>query len=103
QFAIYHSLIRILWQTQQHKELVELCERGLQNADANNRILFHLHLSQVLVVLGRMDRAIAEARKAVAAADSQRRLSARLNLMDVLCQTDHFEDSLAEGVALLKD
>jgi tetratricopeptide (TPR) repeat protein len=103
EFAIYRGLIQVLWKTHKYQELAEVCQSGLKQAQAANHILFHLHLSQVWLILGKIEEAVAEAGKAVDCADDDRRLSARLNRMDVLGRAERALDSIAEGQALLKE
>jgi tetratricopeptide (TPR) repeat protein len=102
EFAIYQGFIDILWRTQKYQELEALCRNGLQKSAAANHILLHLHLSQVLLLRGKMEEAIAEADKAVESASEDRRLAARLNRIDVFGRAGRVEKSVAEAQQLLK-
>jgi tetratricopeptide (TPR) repeat protein len=103
EFAVYQGLIQVLWQAHKYKELESLCRSGLQKAQAANRILFYLHLSQVSLLLGKMEEAVAAANKAVDTAGDDRRLAARLNRVDILSRADRLQESAAEGEQLLKE
>jgi tetratricopeptide (TPR) repeat protein len=103
EFAVYRGLIQTLWQAHKYQELADVCRHGLEQGQAANRVVFHLHLSQVLLILGKIEEAVAEAGKAVERADADRRLSARLNRMDVLSRADRASESIAEGEALLRE
>src|SRR5262249_3532197 len=84
------------------QELEAVCRSGLQKSAAANHILFHLHLSQVFLVRGKMEEAMAEADKAVESASEDRRLAARLNRIDVLGRAGRVEKRVAEAQQLLK-
>ena len=103
EFAVYQGLIQVLWQAHKYKELESLCRSGLQKAQAANRILFYLHLSQVSLVLGKMEEAAAAANRAVDTASDDRRLAARLNRVDIFGRADRLRESANEGEQLLKE
>jgi tetratricopeptide (TPR) repeat protein len=101
--AAYSGLLEVLWHEHKHQEIAELCRQGLASGEAANQILFHLHLSQVCLILGKMEEAVSEATKAIEVASADRRLSARLNRVEVLSRADRFDESLAEASSLLKE
>jgi tetratricopeptide (TPR) repeat protein len=103
EFAVYRGLIQVLWQAHKYPELADVCRHGLKQAQPANRVLFHLQLSQALLILGKIEEAVGQAGKAVETADADRKLGARLNRMDVLSRADRATDSIAEGEALLKE
>src|SRR5262249_16155767 len=75
---VYGGLIYVLWEAHKYEALVELCQQGLRQTQATNHLLFYDNLSQVLVLLGKMEEAVAAADKAVEISDEKTRLDARL-------------------------
>jgi tetratricopeptide (TPR) repeat protein len=101
--AVYSGLIRVLWTARKYDTIVEVCRNGLTRARATNHLLFRQYLSRALVMLGKIDEAIAEADKAVEIADDDNRLEMRLNRISVLTQAEQYPQAVAQAQALLHE
>lgn len=101
--AVYSGLIRVLWTARKYEGVVDICRKGLRQAQATNHLLFRQYLSRALVILGRVDEALAEADKAVETANDETRLDMRLNRISVLTQAERHPQALAEALALAKE
>lgn len=102
--AIYEGLLQVLWAQRKYDEVVEICQQGLKQAQATNRIVFHHDLSRALALLGKSDEALAQADQAIAlAADEKNRLYTRLNKVRVLRQAEKFDSAIAQCKELIKD
>ncbi len=100
---VYGGLLQVLNQAHKYEAVVAVCRKGLAQAEATNRVLFHLQMSQALVRLGKADEAVAEANRAVAVAGDNERLPSRLNRVSVLTYAERPEQASAEGRSLLKE
>ncbi len=100
---IYSGLLSVLWQAHQYKKVLEVCDRGLKEAKATSRVLFHVDRSDALAALGKFDEAIEAAEAAVKDSKEKDRLLTRRILADRLSQAGKHEQALAECQALLKE
>lgn len=103
EWLVYEGLIRILWEARKYDAIVEICQAGLRQARATNRMLFHSYLAKALVLLGKTDEALAEADQAVNLSDPGNRLYSLLTRVDILRQAGRYEQAAAECQALLKE
>jgi tetratricopeptide (TPR) repeat protein len=103
EIAVYSGLIRVLWTGHKYDTMVEVCRSGLARARATNHLLFRQYLSRALVMLGKVEEAIAEADKAVEIADDENRLEMRLNRISVLTQAEHHTQAVAQAQAMLQE
>jgi tetratricopeptide (TPR) repeat protein len=101
--GIYAGLLQILWEAHKHEAVIEVCRKGLREAKATNRMLFHYNLARALVATGKGDEALAEADKAVQLADDDSRLNFRLFRVDVLRLAGRFKQAESDCLALLKE
>jgi tetratricopeptide (TPR) repeat protein len=101
--AVYFGLIQVLWTARKYDEVVEVCRRGIRQAQATNHLLFRRYLSRALMNLGKVEEALAEANQAVEIADEDTRLDARLNRIGVLTQAERYPQAVAEAQALAKE
>ena len=99
--AAYAGLIRVLWTARKYETVVEVCRNGLARAQATNHLLFRQYLSRALVLLGKINEAIAEADKAVEIADDETRLEMRLNRISVFTQAERYDQAIAQAQAML--
>jgi tetratricopeptide (TPR) repeat protein len=100
---VYHGLLMVLRQAHKHEAIVELCERGLEQAQVTNRVLFHLYLAESQLALGRDKAALAAVNAAVDEASEKERLDCRLERAEVLSQSGRHEQAASECRALLKE
>ncbi len=101
--AVYAGLIRVLWSARKYDSIVEVCRKGLSQAQATNHLLFRQYLSRALVLLGKTEEAIAEADRAVEIANDETRLEIQLNRISVLTQAERYEQAIALAQALAKE
>src|SRR5207237_6372755 len=88
--AVYAGLIRVLWTARKYDAVVEVCRKGLQQAQATNHLLFRQYLSRALVTSGKIEEAMAEADSAVEIASEETRFDMRLNRIRVLTQAERY-------------
>jgi tetratricopeptide (TPR) repeat protein len=99
---LYAGLLEVLEEARKFEVIVAVCRQGILQAKATNHHLFYRYLSHALVILGKIDEAIAAGHKAVELAAEDYRLSARLSLVRVLTQGERYDEALAECNALLR-
>jgi tetratricopeptide (TPR) repeat protein len=100
---VYQGLLQVLQRGYKHKEIIELCERGLETAQATNRVVFHLALAEADALLGREKEAVAAADAAVNESGEKDRLTCRIVRAEVLSQLGKHAGATAECRALLKE
>jgi tetratricopeptide (TPR) repeat protein len=100
---VYQGLLMVLRHAHKHQAIVELCNEGLERAQATNRVLFHLHLAEAYLALGQEKAALAAATSAVDDAGDKERLTCRLERAEVLAQAGQHEQAVTECRALLKE
>ncbi len=100
---MYSGLLKVLWQAHKYEAVVEICKRGLQKAQATNRLLFHIDMAKALMLLGKADEAVVEADVAVQLADDGTRLYCRRTRSLVLADAGRIQQALAECQSLLKE
>src|SRR5439155_20701708 len=86
-----------------HDEVITVCKRGLEKAEATHRYLFHADLAHAYIALGKKAEALASADNAVNDAGDKLQMRARLNRAQVLAQFGERERAEAECRALLKE
>jgi tetratricopeptide (TPR) repeat protein len=100
---VYMGLLRVLSLRHKHREIVEVCKKGLERAEATNRVVFHLEMAEALAALGEMTEALRAAEDAVAEAGEPNRLLARRSRLLLWAQAGKKEEAVAEGQALLRE
>jgi tetratricopeptide (TPR) repeat protein len=100
---VYGGLLRVLVQAHKYEAVVTVCEEGLKKAEATNRVLFFVDLAHAQMSLGHTKEALAAADDAVKHAPDRDRLFCRRVRVDVLTQSERFDDAVAECQALLKE
>ncbi len=100
---VYLGLIDVLRLAQKHQAVIEVCRKGLKQAQTTNRVVFHQVMSQSLMHLGKTREALASADDAVNEASDMSRLKCRLNRAGLLSQAGKHDQALAECRALLKE
>jgi tetratricopeptide (TPR) repeat protein len=99
----YAGLIDVLWQAHKYEAVVEVCQRGLAQAQATNRTLFHAEMARALAQLGKMDAALEQARTAVDVAEHDHRLGCRRLKARLLADAGKLDQAVAECEAMLKE
>jgi tetratricopeptide (TPR) repeat protein len=100
---VYAGLLRVLVQAHKHREIIAMCEQGLEKAQATNRVLFHLDLASSHLALNHPKEALAAAEAAVNEAGDKDRLLCRRMRIETLSQLGQHEEALAECRSLLKE
>ncbi len=100
---VYSGLLTVLWQAHKYKELLDVCDLGLEKAEATSRVLFHIERAQALMALGKTDEAVAAAEAAVKDSREKDRVLTRRVHAEMLSQAGKYEAALAECQALLKE
>ncbi len=103
QAVVYDGLLRALWSAGDHKGVVEICRKGMEQANALNQLPFHGNLARALVVLGKTKEAIAEADRAVELSDAGNRLAYRLLRVEILSMARRYDKAEAACQELLHD
>ncbi len=100
---VYQGLLMVLRHAHKHQAIVDLCNEGLERAQATNRVLFHLHLAESHLALGQEKAALAAVSAAVDEAGGKERLTCRLERAEVLAQAGQHEQAVSECRALLEE
>lgn len=100
---VYMGLLRVLALRHKHREIVEVCKKGLERAEATNRVVFHLEMADALAALGQTAEALKSVEDAVAEAGEPNRLLARRSRALLLAQAGKKEQAIAEGQAMLRE
>jgi tetratricopeptide (TPR) repeat protein len=99
----YSGLLQVLWQAKKYKEVVEVCQHGLQQARGTSRVLFDFDLARAYLALDKPDQAIEAANNAVDHARDEDRLSCRRLRVQILAQAERHDQAIEECQALLKE
>jgi tetratricopeptide (TPR) repeat protein len=100
---VYGGLLDVLWEARKLAEIERMCRKGLQEAQATNRAMFHVNLAEALVQLGKATEAIEQADKAVELSDDRNRLRIRRMRVNVLTLAERYDQAVAECEAMLKE
>ena len=100
---IYSGLIRILRLEHKHEAMLEICKKGLVNAQNTNRVLFHTEMLRAHQYLGDHKAALKAAELAVQDAGSLQILTCKRLRVDVLIQAGEHARALVECQTMLKD
>jgi tetratricopeptide (TPR) repeat protein len=100
---VYDNLLRVLELAHKYEAIVALCRRGLKQAEATNRVLFHIEMAKALMALGEADQAVAAATKAVDVSRDEHRLTCRRLRAQLLAEAGQLDKAEAECVDLLKE
>lgn len=100
---VYIGLLRVLRLQHKHQAVVELCNRGLKDAQQTSRVLFHTELVRAYQMLDRHKEAVAAAEAAVTDAGKGQLLMCKRIRVDALSQAGQHARALAECQALLKE
>jgi tetratricopeptide (TPR) repeat protein len=100
---VYSGLIQVLVQAKKHKEVIELCQQGLQSARGTSRELFDFELARAYLALDKLDQAIEAATNGVDHAQDANRLLFRRLRVQILAQAERFDQAIEECQALLKE
>ncbi len=103
---VYLGLLQVLAAQRKNADVVEICKKGLDKAEATSRILFFRHLMFAHAGLGEDDKAVEAADELVNIANDKQRLRCRLDRARILAECadkERKEKSLAECQALLKE
>jgi tetratricopeptide (TPR) repeat protein len=97
----YLALFRVLRAGHKHREVVALCQEGLERGDAMSSY-FHFFAAYSLMRLGRGTEALAEAEEAIKTLnDDSLRLHTRLRRLEVLAFLGRYDQAVADGRKLL--
>jgi tetratricopeptide (TPR) repeat protein len=100
---LYAGLLTVLSLAHKNQAIIEVCNEGLKTARATNRLLFLQELAAAHAALGHDDKALAAVDEAVQVAGADSKLRCRLERAQLLSQTEHYRQALAECQALLKE
>ncbi len=100
---VYGGLLQVLLKRYKYEDIVQVCQKGLKEAQQTNRYLFHRYHALALCRLGKYDEGIAEADRMVELATNDHRLEARLAHAALLSQAEQHDRAIAECSALLKE
>jgi tetratricopeptide (TPR) repeat protein len=103
---VYIALLQVLAVQRKYQAIIEVCQKGLDKAEATSRILFHLDLAQAYCSLGDDDKAVAAADDAVNECNDKQRLGCKLDRARILSQCPdkgRKDRAVAECQALLKE
>lgn len=101
--GVYTGLLQALWQANKLEAIIDVCHQGLRNGPTASAVLFDRDLSQALVLLGKIEEALAAADKAIELAPEPGRLEMKLNRLFVLERADRYQEALALGKQLLEE
>ncbi len=100
---VYGGLLRVLSLAHKPRAIVELCHRGLEHAEATNRVMFYLDLARAEMALDHGKEALKAIDAAVDHASEHDRLLCRCARVDMLARLDRVDDAVAECQAMLKE
>jgi tetratricopeptide (TPR) repeat protein len=104
QAMMYDALMRTLWAAGKHQAVVDVCRKGLADAnDSIQRFPFHGNLARALVILGKPKDAVAEADRAIETSDGTNRLACRLLRVEILAMAKEFTKAEADALTLLEE
>jgi tetratricopeptide (TPR) repeat protein len=100
---IYSGLLQVLSLRNKHEAVVEVCKRGLKEAQLTNRVMFHTSLGHALMYLGKMDACLSAYQEAIKDAGKNEMLRCKRRYIDALSYAGQHDKALAECQALLKE
>jgi tetratricopeptide (TPR) repeat protein len=100
---VYGGLLTVLRMRHKHRDILEVCKKGLEKAQLTNRVLFHRYMALAHAALGEMKEALAAADNAIADAGAQHMLSCRRIRIDLLSQLGRHDEAIAEAQGLVKE
>lgn len=100
---IYGGLLQVLFKRHKYEEMVQVCQKGLKEAQQTNRYLFYQYVALALCRLGRYAEAIAQADRMVELATNDHRLRAQLVHASLLSDAEQHERAIGECLNLLKE
>lgn len=100
---LYSGLLRILWKGHRHEQILELCNKGLDEAQATNHILFYNDRARAFAMLGKVEDALRTVDKAIDLAGDNDRLTVRRLKVRLLLQAGDNERAEAECQDMLKE
>jgi tetratricopeptide (TPR) repeat protein len=99
---VYFGLLSVLRAQHKHREIVEICKRGLKTAHQTNRVLFHRALVSAYQAMENHKAAVAAADLAVTEAGKAELLGSKRLRIHALLQADQHAKALAECQEMLK-
>jgi tetratricopeptide (TPR) repeat protein len=99
----YAGLLRVLAWGRKYDAVIAVCERGLEQAQATNRVLFHLELAVAHLALGHPRQALAAADAACREAGKDERLDCQRVRVEVLSGAGRHQEAIAACRDLLKE
>lgn len=100
---VYGGLLRVLMQAHKYAAVVEVCDRGLEKAQATNRVLFHLYRAEAHMALDHVKEALEAADNAVRESGEAERLESQCTRVNLLSQAEQHARALAECQGLLRE
>jgi tetratricopeptide (TPR) repeat protein len=100
---VYGGLLQTLARARKHREVLDVCKKGLAHAEATNRMLFHEHMAFAYLGLDRMEEALKEISTAVDLSPDRTRLGYRCKRASLLAQMERYQEAETECLALLKE
>jgi len=99
----YSGLLQVLTQARKHKEIIDVCQLGLQTAQGTNRVLFEDGMAHAYLALDKMEQAVESATLAAEHAGEENRCYCRRLRALILSQAGRTDDAIHECKGLLKD
>jgi tetratricopeptide (TPR) repeat protein len=93
---VYGGLLRVLWQGKKYREVVALCEQGLKQAEATNRVMFHLERARAEMALEKITESLTSIQSAVDEAAGDDRFVCRLEKTKLLAHAGKIKEAEAE-------
>lgn len=100
---IYLGLLRVLSLAHKNQEIISVCQQGLKTARNTNRALFLSEMASAYMSMNQVDESLKAADEAVQTANSELKLSCRIERVQLLSQAAHHPQAIAECQALLKE
>ncbi len=100
---VYSGLLQVLALRYKHEAIVEVCKRGLKEAQATNRVLFHTSLGLAYLSLGKIEASLSAFETAVNEAGKNELLRCKRRYIDALAYAGKHDKALAMCQELLKE
>lgn len=100
---VYGGLLRTLWKLDRPQDIIALCDQGLKETKATNRILFLNDKAKALARLAQYPEALRVAQETVAAAGASDKLAVRMTYVRILTIAEKYAQAEAECQRLLKE
>jgi tetratricopeptide (TPR) repeat protein len=100
---VYQGLLDVLTRAHKHREVLEVCRKGLARAERTNQVLFHLKKAWAHLSLGQVEPALAASAKAVQMASDHNRLRCQLSHVQMLSVVGKHDEAIAQCLRLFDE